>query len=968
MKKPAKTSKPPQPSVIMATPVPDAEADRRLRPVMDALYALNSKHALKLVQQAIQKRPGWPAARALRACIYLQTDRPRDAHAEMSQLRRDLQQLRVPVNKDAATKIHLYYQEVRQEHLAAEVYEDAWKCNMSDIQLAELAFCLYIRGNAFPNAQKLATKMHRLATAPSQKYAFWATAALWLAVTYHARSSLHPPVNTDNRMLKLGCAIMSKALDASTIPPTAELVRFATRLFKQSADYDSAVQLISHPRLVMDHAEALHLRADVTFASSADASGYRTLLSDYAPNDWGYWLRYFESVQHHPDWLEDATAFVDGAVVAAQTATAKEPQRGPYLARMELLHRDGQFDALVHAVTDYFERFGTNSVVSRDLRPWIALLEQPKLQTLALDNLAQIAARCGFPHQLHLSWLQLWFGCLNHTPQHLMECYVAQKVDNLEPTDRQRGDDYLILIAHQILPLADNVSRYDDAAAVLKAIMVLEGGLTASPFNYDIKLLLIRLYIAIGGMERVSELWDSLEVKHVQLSTLTHVVLKPLYESGHHEHLLSVLANINSLWREIDHEIPQCMTQAFQAGSINAAVDFVLFKLRLERSAVLAEAMVIHSCLHVIQADGHSVGVQVALAMLTDEPRFTLSDFTENKRLVVNEDDLCYSFWDYADYDKDQWLDSLNDETLEGVACAAPRVETLSNSLASSLVLMQLSDENGKDSAQEGSGEAPGGSLLDLAVSVNEESDMDDSKLQLAVALNLREANSLLLKMMAAPIVQVGGDKGSDVAMDVERVLSRAKEMALKIVERVKSVVGNGEENSDKNSMAFPTMVRECGKIAYDMLLLDAVAVSSFSSILVKGLRRVKKMGSKGDVKAIEAIEIFEKGRQAILTYRDAVVLAARLIHEWITPQIEEGLEWSSRLFEGNDVEDDLSQLIPDKLCSMNLDSLEKNRPVRRGEFCNQVVEKIRSSHSISCISLVKALTAIIRRLQLADL
>lgn len=956
----------------MSAAVPEAEAERRLRPVLDALYAHNSKQAIKLVQQALQKRPGWPAARALRACIYLQTERFAEAHREITAIRHDIDHALVPVNEDAAKKLHMYYQEVRCDHLAGEVYELVWKAQPSELRLAEIAFGLYICGNAFSNAQKIATRMHRLAAPQTQKYAFWATAALWLAVTYEARSSVATVSQMDTRMLKLGCAIMSKALDASTAPPSAETVRFATRVFKQAGDFSKAIQLVSHPRLVMDDAEVLHLRADISFAESKNAADFHKLLTDHAPNDWGYWLRYFECVGQGqgPDWINNAKDFVDQLVHSAHIG--KEPHRGPYLARMELLYRDADWDALVDDVVRYFRLFGNKTVVSRDLRPWIALLQESNLHQLTLEKLQSVASESSFLYTLHVFWLQLWFGCLDESPRNLFQRYVDQKIDGLEPTDRQPGDDFLILAAHKILPLVNGSSRYGNASAVLKAIFMLEGGLTASPFNHDIKLLLIRLYTAIGGMERVSELWDSLDVKNVQLSTLTHIVLGPLYESGHHEHLQSVLENVNSLWREIDREIPECTTRAFLEGSLNAAVDFVLFKLRLERSAILAEAMVIDAQMNVILTDGEPHGVQRSLSLLTVQPRFTSEDFTGKKRIVTNEDSLCYRFWDYCPYDKESRLDSLRDEFLEeGVTCSASRVATLSGALMSSMVLLRLTEQNGNEGVREKTNKEANTTVPDTVSNGNDADVSVDIKLRLDIALNLKEVQSILYISIAPPnSEQVNGGTNHHSAVDIDRVLNRSKELSQAVLRRVKNALETGTSKSSDNELSFPTTIRECGKIVYDVLLVVAVALSSFSPVLTKGQRRMKKSGAKGETKDTKLSESFEKGRGAIVIYRDAVLSATGLIHEWVTDNVQKDLDWSARLFESEGLSEELPHLIPDELYNLNPEdgSRVTKTPVNRTDFCNQIVERIRSSHSTSCMSLLNTLTAIARRLRLADL
>lgn len=1059
--------------------ISDAESDRRLRPVLDALFSCNTKHALKLVQQALQKRPGWPAARALRACIYLHQQRWDQAHQEISDVRNQIDTGVASVTEDAAKKLYMYYQEVRREDLAAQVYEMVWKqSNSQDLRLAETAFSLYIRGNAFSSAQKLATKLHRIASSRTQRYVFWASAALWLGVTYHTRSlpPTLPPLSTsnlssstknrfnsssplinqqmDSRMLKLGCAMMTKALAASSAAPSAEMVRFATRVFKQAGEFDSAIQLISHPRLVMDETEMLHLRADILFSSTKDVSDYRTLLMQHSRNDWGYWLRYFESLKdQQPDnWLEEAQYMIDKALAKSsdrgEASKKTEPPRGAHLAQMELLHCREDLHGMSESIIKYFDLFGDKSVVSRDLRPWITLL-QPNDELFAslFHQLDSVCQKCGFPHHLHLCWLKLWFDCLEETSDQLISRYIDHRLSGLEPTDRQPGDDYIILAAHKILPTVnasknlttsiegqgedyDN-ERYNDASAVLKSIMLVEAALIWSPCNYDFKLLLLRLYEALGGVDKMAMLWDSLDVKHVQLSTLTHIVLKPYFECGHHQPLQTLIESIDSLWREINLEIPDCTTRALQDGSLNAAVDFMLFKLRLERSVILAETMVAEAHLEVLITGGEPLGVRRALNTLSVQPKFTSDSLDGSKRMLSNEDLMCYRFWNFRNYDKDSRFDSLHEDILEeGTVCEPERLTTLRVNLVSLTALLQLTERNGNDvnissnpSVQHQSSQTRQTAAMspnlqhtqELASLVSDDilricdsgQVSDEAALRARVVRNLVDVWSLLNQTVSGRgglssrgkdkegMVNGNGYGDEDMSESIKTLVHDARELVRQVGQMCKEAVGDeevdekskGDTSSYNKAIKFPRQLRECCKVAFNILLLVGIAVSSFSPILTKGMRKTKKLksGADGAQKHQKtgstggfSVQNFEAARNIVLMYRDELMAATVRIQEWVTACIDDGVNWAEHVFEDG-LSEQVAGLIPDKLCEAPLlvgngaahednDEEKKNRSIDRKELCKDVVDSIRSSQSVSCSALLESLTSVTRRLQLADL
>lgn len=967
MKHQSKTKKAAQPSVPMSTPVPDAEAERRLRPVLDFLYAHNARQALRLVNQAIQKRPGWPAARALRACIYLQMERWDEAHQDVQSLRQDLDQGRVPVNEDTAVKMHMYYQEVRCEDAAAQVYEHAWRECPTDVKLAETAYCLYVRSGAFVDAQKIAMKLHRCFSSTTQKYVFWATAAIWLgSVCDNQISSSETPVDT--RMLKLGCAMMSKALQSEDGVPSAEFVRFASRVFKYSGDFDAAVNLVSHPMLVMDMAERLHIRADLAFNSTKSITDYHVLLMQYSPNDWEYWLRYLDSLSSSSstdDWISQADEFIHN-VLDVMTGL-KEPARGPNLAKLELRVRENNWDALARGVVEYFRSFGDKAVVTHDLRPFIMLLKKHEAHMSALQEIEAVASEKGFPTHMHACWFQLWLDRFDEQPKQLVQRYSAIKIAGLEQTERQPCDEYIILAAHKLLPYTtEPQKRLDNTVLVLKTIMMLEAALTNSPFNHDFKLVLMRLYAAVGGIDRMSELWDSLDVKHVQLSTLSHIVIRPFFDSGHHDALQTTMENINALWSEIDRQIPDCVTRAFLDGSLNSAVDFVLFRRRLEQSALLAEAMIVDAQLHVILADGNTIGVKRALSILTMLPRFTVADLMGSK-LVTNEDTVCYKFWDFQTHDPKERHVCIDEEVShEGVPCDPSRAKSLTMRLASLLSLLQLTEENGKDDGADDDPEQNDGQER-LVDGIGDGDIPPLVQLRFDIAKNLQEVKRILMHITSLPSAHANGKENPEDPSSVEQVVAQGQHLATMILDRVRIAVGDEAEDCDIRLTFSKTLV-ECGKLTFDLMLLVAVAVSSFSRILGKASRKAKKSSSRGDAKS-PSTEKYESCRKVILWHRDAIMTATIVIQEWLTTFIEKGMDWTETIMSHEDMSD-INDLIPEAVQPVRLsDGIRKtNESISPADFCRSILEGVQGSHSVSCKTLMEALKAITNQLKLTDL
>lgn len=975
------------PDVLMSTPVSEAEADRRLRPVLDALYNHNWKQALKLVQQAIHKRPGWPAARALRACALMHSERFAEATKEIEEVRADLDRGRVPLDEDCARKLHMYYLEMRKEECAAEVYEQAWKSDLANFQLAEVSFCLYIRGSTFSSARRIATKLHQFASKKTQKYGLWATAALWLEQE-KARWECAGKDPFDARMLKLSCSMLSKALDSLTSTPSAEMVRFAVRVYKSGGELHRAHSLVSNPRLVMEEAEVLHIRTEVPLSDDGCLTDHIELLKQYDIDDWVHWMKYFEIIVSKPDWETRASEFIDSAVICE--ADSERPRRGPFLARLELMLRMKQLDSLARGVMEYFNRFGGKIVAANDLRPYVCALSGSEFFEGVLDGISEVAKTREDSHHLAASWLRVWFNRLDDCPENLFNRYKNLIMEKSDPTDRQPGDDYLILAALKLLPDSKLPvkDRYGDSAAVLKSVLIVEAGLLWSPFNFHLKLLLIRLYIQIGALGRVAELWTSMEVKHVQLATLNHIVLHPFFETGHHDSCRELLEGVESLWRECDQEIPECISKAFQGGSVNAAIDFVLFRNRLERSHSLAEAMVIEVLYELAAAGGEPIGVKRALNCISSMPRFTVEELTSSLTLLRNSDKECFRFWESQAYDADCRLEFKREvETEQGEHCSRADIAGVVADLHSLEVLLRMAAGNDISISQ---GDRDCASAKLIASAATGEDLPVHTVFRVRTAQSFAQIRKILQRSLKINSSVDNGGLETEKAAAVD-VLATARRICQDVVERVRQLVaiavdcqngvgttigsstsGNGIalDCSTLSASTFtPSRLRSCGRIVFDYLLVTSVALLSFSSLLMRGKRKAKKSVAKAEAQQSASVDDFKHAREAVLEYKQAILEASSHIESWITLCLEKDLEWASYVIpEGEDMSH-LVPFLPDLLprvdwkdghvCGFDLD---------RSEFCDGILAHICSGHAKSCKNILETLRGVTNRLKMVDL
>ena len=64
----------------------------------------------------------------------------------------------------------------------------------------------------------------------------------------------------------------------------------------------------------------------------------------------------------------------------------------------------------------------------------------------------------------------------------------------------------------------------------MDAISIAKYGLAMSPTNYQFKLLLLRLYRLAGAGDALFKMYETLDVKHVLLDTLSFLALPPCWQ------------------------------------------------------------------------------------------------------------------------------------------------------------------------------------------------------------------------------------------------------------------------------------------------------------------------------------------------------------------------------------------------------------------------------------------------------
>ncbi|KAJ8964379.1 hypothetical protein NQ314_004944 [Rhamnusium bicolor] len=249
---------------------------------------------------------------------------------------------------------------------------------------------------------------------------------------------------------------------------------------------------------------------------------------------------------------------------------------------------------------EYFRKFGHKPCCVSDLRIYLDLLDAEQKSELSSRLVKDVGiSSTSVPqsdHQMqrHICALQLSRLCGSHrnlSSDHLKALITALSLHyqhgyqtygkNLLSTDLGPSDPYALMAAHVLYDLAQIEKKSD---SIIIALILLENLLKNSPSNFHAKLLAVRLYHTLGGGITAHEMYNSLDIKHLQLDSLGYIHCARLPTTG----LFSLCTNLFDLALKFfstnykdssDH-----LTFSYKFGSFLKLDEFMDFRERLNNS------------------------------------------------------------------------------------------------------------------------------------------------------------------------------------------------------------------------------------------------------------------------------------------------------------------------------------------------------------------------------------------------
>uniref|UniRef100_A0A8D2M729 N-alpha-acetyltransferase 25, NatB auxiliary subunit n=1 Tax=Zonotrichia albicollis TaxID=44394 RepID=A0A8D2M729_ZONAL len=350
-------------------------------------------------------------------------------------------------------------------------------------------------------------------------------------------------------------------------------------------------------------------------------------------DDWQFYITYFDSVFQLIDesWtppaeeehslegevhcsIEQAVNFIEERI--SEESKSARPLRGPYLAKLELIRRlrhrgcndEYKLGDPEELMFQYFKKFGDKPCCFTDLKVFVDLLppsQYTKFIRQLLDVIPLAAAaenEVALPGdikalQQHLCVVQLsrLLG-IYHAMEKKQKLAVVRELmlryrHGLEfgksclKTELQFSDYYCLLAVHLLLDLW----LEGEEAAVWQCLTLLEEGLSHSPSNAQFKLLLIRIYCRLGAFEPVSELYSSLDAKHIQHDTIGYLLTRYAGSLGHYAAASQSCNFALRFFHSNQKDTSEYIIQAYKYGAFEKIPEFIAFRNRLNSSLHFAQ-------------------------------------------------------------------------------------------------------------------------------------------------------------------------------------------------------------------------------------------------------------------------------------------------------------------------------------------------------------------------------------------
>uniref|UniRef100_A0A673CTL4 N-alpha-acetyltransferase 25, NatB auxiliary subunit n=1 Tax=Sphaeramia orbicularis TaxID=375764 RepID=A0A673CTL4_9TELE len=527
-----------------------------------------------------------------------------------------------PTDDNSLQALTILYREMHRPELVTKLYEAAVKKVPLSEEYHSHLFMAYARVGEYKKMQQAGMALYKIV--PKNPYYFWSVMSLVMQAISAQDEKL-----SQTMFLPLAERMVEKMVKEEKIEAEAE-VQLYFMILERLGKCVEALEVIRGPlgekltsELQSRENKCMMLYQRLQRWAECNALAHKLLLKN--PDDWQFYPAYFDSLFHLMDqsWSppEEGQHCSEGSVhhtvtevvrfvedrIKGEDSKDSHALRGPYLARLELIHRlrergcpeESMLGEPLELMVQFFGKFGDKPCCITDLKIYLHLLS-PEQHVQFINRLSEAVplgeqGEEGFAFPDDTKALQ----------RHLCVCQLSRALGLhhcLDVDGKLRLITELKAHYHHGLKFGKNALKTElqfsdmycgyfscEEDMVWQCLGLLLEGLSHSPSNAQFKLLLLLLYCHLGAFEPVVDLYSSLDAKHVQHDTIGFLLTRFAESLGQFAAASQACNFSLRFFHSNQKDTSEYIIQAYKYGAFEKIPEFIALRNRLNQSLHFAQ-------------------------------------------------------------------------------------------------------------------------------------------------------------------------------------------------------------------------------------------------------------------------------------------------------------------------------------------------------------------------------------------
>ncbi|ORX46386.1 hypothetical protein BCR36DRAFT_585202 [Piromyces finnis] len=584
-------------------------SDRAVNNIYDAIYNENYRLALTLSNKALKKFHNDPAINAMKSLALVKLEK----YEEAEEIAKFVMESK-PVEETILQALNLTLKDLQKYDEIVELFQNAFEADITNEEYANQYFMAITRINNYDLQKQTALKLNKLFSNSSSnkkgKYFCWAIMSLILQSRYQKDCP-------KALITKLAEQMILKAIEKDFIIDYEGLFMYLTILIDQER-YKEALDILNGDlgsKCIKIETERNRLNIELNRKTKQWEQLIKVCQDIIENNDHDNFTCFYNIIDALFILIEENVLAIDYLnnetfinvydwIKKIQEEELKNGiskiKRAPFIAEIELekkiINMTGfTMDKHKNILIEYVKKFGDKYCCFEDLLPYLEILDSDELINDFKAELNKLIKSTDInvndiQRNVNIEKINFYLGYKINNEEEMKQ-YVKKLISlyeetlpfgtKLEDTERQFGDDYLVIAASLLI---DYYKLTDKTCYIYQAIAILEHGLEKSKFNFQFKIILMRLYSILGDAFRTTELSRSLNLRSIQFDTLSFLYTEGMDSLNIVQIPLHIYNLCLSIYKSNNIEVPDVITQAYKNETYSKIIEILDFYNKLNNS------------------------------------------------------------------------------------------------------------------------------------------------------------------------------------------------------------------------------------------------------------------------------------------------------------------------------------------------------------------------------------------------